>query len=137
MGLQAPRSRKTRAAASRWRSPSARRRVQQAPLHMLPSSFMDDDFKKAVILPVVVAIPFYVPAYFPPERLGDKLPPHEHTELSSSITFTQANIVAEYGSTPIARQVPFSQLDWPVPRGAAPSISLRTWIHPLNLNLLG
>ena len=79
---------------------------------------MDDDFKKIVIYPMVVALPFYVAGYFPPERQGNKYPPHEHAELASSITFTQANIVAEYGSTPIARQVPFSQHDWPVPRGA-------------------
>ena len=30
-----------------------------------------------------------------------------------------------------------SGFDWPVPRGAVPDITLRTWIQPLNLNLLG
>jgi hypothetical protein len=98
---------------------------------------MHDEFKKAIILPVVVTIPFYVAGYFPPQHGGDRHPPHEHTERSSSITATQANIVAQDVTTSIAPQVPFSQLDWPVPRAAAPSIAPGTWVHTLNLNLLG
>jgi len=93
--------------------------------------------KTGAIVGTAVTIPFYVAGYYPPEPSGDRHPPHQHTELSSSITTAQANIIAQDISTSIVHQVPFSQLDWPVPRGAVPDITLRTWVHPLNLNLLG
>jgi len=41
-------------------------------------------------------------------------------------------IIAQYFITPPRAPRPFAQYDWPVP-----DISLRTWVQPLNLNLLG
>ncbi len=38
-------------------------------------------------------------------------------------------------SAPVAP--PFDQTEWPNPRGAIGSVALRTWLNPLNLNLLG
>jgi hypothetical protein len=84
----------------------------------------------------VIIIPFYVAEYFPPEHGGERHPPHQHAE--SDNTTTQAQIEAQYFITPPrVPRVPFSQRDRPVPRGAVPDITLRTWVAPLNLNLLG
>ena len=52
-------------------------------------------FTDVVCATVAGTIPFYVAGYYPPEKEGDRLPPHEHVESSSNASVSsQAAIFA-------------------------------------------
>lgn len=57
-----------------------------------------DLIKKGVVLGTAVTIPLYVAGYYPPEKQGDKHPPHEHTDVSTGGAAQPIVIVAQPGS---------------------------------------
>lgn len=68
-------------------------------------------FSDVVCATVAGTIPFYVAGYYPPEKEGDRLPPHEHVESSSNANvssqaaiFTQQFAVGSGSTVRVAQQ---------------------------------
>ena len=68
--------------------------------------------QQEVCLAVAGTIPFYVVRYYPPEKQGDQLPPHEHVEQSSVSVSSQPAIFAFAGNGATRTVLPVVQ--WPV-----------------------